>query len=286
MRLIMRRMQHNVELAEQRARESRRPKPDAASGEQSRPRDLFVNRRASASMRQSRREEAPMLIQSARSWEIREAGRRPSMCFSTGADFWAQARRSARNLALPARRRAADDPTSLALSARRNVRSSSTGITPERSTPTTIISTNSAGRPNMSRVWRRALKTQPWTVKIDGLVGSPKDRHRRPDRAMQIEERLYRHRCVEAWSMAVPWTGFPLAALVKAADPKPEAKYLQFETFLDPKMAPASGSSRYPGLCRGRDAGRGDQRSRLHGDRRYGKPLANQFGAPLRLALP
>ena len=65
------------------------------------------------------------------------------------------------------------------------------------------------------------------TIDIDDLV-----------KAIGLEERLYRHRCVEAWSMAIPWTGFPLRALVELAKPLSSAKYVRFESFLDKKIAP------------------------------------------------
>jgi len=81
----------------------------------------------------------------------------------------------------------------------------------------------------------QALKVRPWTVKIDGLVDKPIT----VDvdellKKMPLEERLYRHRCVEAWSMAVPWSGFPMSALVDFAKPLGSAKYVQMETFLEP----------------------------------------------------
>lgn len=87
--------------------------------------------------------------------------------------------------------------------------------------------------------------------------------------------------------MAVPWTGFPLAALVKAADPKPEAKYLRFETFLDPKMAPGQRQPWYPWpYVEGVTLAEATNDLAFMVTGAYGKPLANQFGAPLRLALP
>ena len=93
----------------------------------------------------------------------------------------------------------------------------------------------------------QALKVRPWTVKIDGLV----DKEITVDlddllKKMPLEERLYRHRCVEAWSMAVPWSGFPMAALVDFAKPLGSAKYVRMETFLDPKVAPGQKQVWYP----------------------------------------
>ncbi len=133
-----------------------------------------------------------------------------------------------------------------------------------------------------------ALKTSPWTVKIDGLVEKPfeigvEDLIRK----VGLEERLYRHRCVEAWSMAVPWTGFPLSKLVALAKPAAGAQYVQFQTFLDKSMAPGQRSFFYPwpyleGLTMA-EAGN-DLAFLVTGV--YGKPLPNQFGAPIRLAVP
>src|SRR6266566_6980731 len=76
------------------------------------------------------------------------------------------------------------------------------------------------------------LKLRPWTVKLDGLVEKPitldiDDLLKK----VSLEERLYRHRCVEAWSFSVPWTGFPMAALVDLAKPLGSAKFLRLETF-------------------------------------------------------
>ncbi|MFV0279941.1 MAG: protein-methionine-sulfoxide reductase catalytic subunit MsrP [Rhodoblastus sp.] len=132
------------------------------------------------------------------------------------------------------------------------------------------------------------LQTRPWSLKIDGLCNAPREIGIDDlVRSMQIEERLYRHRCVEAWSMAIPWTGFPLAKIVALADPRPEARYLRFETFKDPKVAPGQRQTWYPwpyveGVTLA-EAGN-DLAFMVTGA--YGKELPNQFGAPLRLALP
>src|SRR5262245_38000354 len=93
----------------------------------------------------------------------------------------------------------------------------------------------------------QALKLRPWTVKIDGMVEKSQD----IDiddliSKMPLEERRYRHRCVEAWSMAIPWTGFPFAKLVELARPLSSAKYVRMETFLDPKIAPGQRQTWYP----------------------------------------
>ena len=91
------------------------------------------------------------------------------------------------------------------------------------------------------------LSIQPWQVKIDGMV----EKEITVDaeeliRKMPVEERLYRHRCVEAWSMAVPWSGFALSALVDYAKPLSGATYLQMQTFQKPEEAPGQRQFWYP----------------------------------------
>src|SRR5579862_3260990 len=82
-------------------------------------------------------------------------------------------------------------------------------------------------------------KTEPWTIELTGLIRNPGkfDINELVRKLGGIEQRVYRHRCVEAWSMVVPWDGFPLAKLVALADPKPEAKFLKFSSFVDKKNA-------------------------------------------------
>jgi len=93
----------------------------------------------------------------------------------------------------------------------------------------------------------RALKLRPWTIKIDGMVESAQEIGIDDlIRKMPLEERLYRHRCVEAWSMAIPWSGFPFAKLVELAKPLSSAKYVRMETFLDPSIAPGQKQSWHP----------------------------------------
>jgi len=140
------------------------------------------------------------------------------------------------------------------------------------------------------QIWKRAQKlpTRPWTVMIKGLV----EKEREVDidtliRAMPLEERLYRHRCVEAWSMTIPWSGFPLRALLDYAKPLGSAKYVKMQTFLNPKVAPGQKQTWSPwpyteGLTIEEAAN--DLAFMVTGA--YGKPLAKQFGAPLRLATP
>jgi sulfoxide reductase catalytic subunit YedY len=134
----------------------------------------------------------------------------------------------------------------------------------------------------------QALKIRPWTIKIDGMVD--KEQTIGIDdllKKVEIEERLYRHRCVEAWSMTVPWSGFPLKALVAIANPAASAKYIRFETFMDPKMAPGQRQSWYPWpYTEGVTMAEAANELAFLVTGAYGKPLAKSFGAPIRLALP
>jgi sulfoxide reductase catalytic subunit YedY len=132
------------------------------------------------------------------------------------------------------------------------------------------------------------LVIRPWEIAIDGLVEKPftiafDDLVRK----IPLETRLYRHRCVEAWSMTVPWAGFPLKALVEMAKPLASAKYLRFETFLDPAMADGQNSFLYPWpYIEGTTVAEAGNDLAFIVTGAYDKPVAKQHGAPLRLHLP
>jgi sulfoxide reductase catalytic subunit YedY len=134
----------------------------------------------------------------------------------------------------------------------------------------------------------QALKLRPWTVKIDGMVEKPQEIGIDDlIRKMPMEERLYRHRCVEAWSMAIAWGGFPLVKLVDLAQPLSSAKYLRMETFLDPATAPAQRQSWYPWpYVEGLTMAEARHELAFLVTGAYGKPVSKQQGAPLRLAVP
>jgi sulfoxide reductase catalytic subunit YedY len=132
------------------------------------------------------------------------------------------------------------------------------------------------------------LRSRPWTVAIDGEV-------RRPQtidideliRLFPLEERIYRMRCVEAWSMVVPWLGFPLAKLLERVQPTTRAKFVTFTTLFDPSQMPAQrkGTLPWPYV----EALRLDEALHpltLLAVGLYGKALPNQNGAPLRLVVP
>jgi sulfoxide reductase catalytic subunit YedY len=134
----------------------------------------------------------------------------------------------------------------------------------------------------------QALRLRPWTVKIDGMVEKPLELGLDDlIRKIPLEERLYRHRCVEAWSMAIPWSGFPLAKLVEMAAPLASAKYLRMETFLDRSMAPEQRKTWFPWpYVEGVTVAEATNELAFLVTGAYGHPLAKQHGAPLRLALP
>jgi sulfoxide reductase catalytic subunit YedY len=130
--------------------------------------------------------------------------------------------------------------------------------------------------------------TKPWTVEVGGLVNKP----RTYDvdeliKGYDQEERIYRLRCVEAWSMVIPWTGFPLHKLLKDVEPMSSAKYIRFETIFDPDHMEGQSAPTYPwpyteGLRL--DEAMHDLTLMVTG--LYGKALPGQNGAPLRLAVP
>jgi len=134
----------------------------------------------------------------------------------------------------------------------------------------------------------QALPIRPWTVAIDGMVEAPTtiaidDLLKK----MPLEERLYRHRCVEAWSMAVPWSGFPLKALVEFARPLSAAKYLRMETFMNPDVAEGQRAVWYPWpYIEGLTIAEATNDLAFMVTGIYGKPLPPQNGSPLRLVTP
>ena len=131
------------------------------------------------------------------------------------------------------------------------------------------------------------LKVRPWEVVIDGMV-EKEIRISFDDlvRRMPLEERLYRHRCVEAWSMAVPWTGFPMKALVELAKPLGSAKYVRMETLVD-RQAMQGLHPRFPWpYVEGLTIAEATNELAFIATGLYGKPMPKQNGAPLRLAVP
>jgi len=132
------------------------------------------------------------------------------------------------------------------------------------------------------------FKTRPWTVTIDGLV--KKKQVLDVDTIIKMaapEERIYRHRCVEGWSIVVPWVGFSLSELIKRADPLPKAKYVEFTTLYDPKQMPGQRTNvlQWP-YVEGLRMDEAMHPLALLCFGMYGEELPNQDGAPLRVVIP
>jgi methionine sulfoxide reductase catalytic subunit len=132
------------------------------------------------------------------------------------------------------------------------------------------------------------LRTKPWSVVVDGECEKP-GRLQLEDllKPHPLEERVYRLRCVEAWSMVIPWIGFPLGDLVRRFQPTSRARFVEFTTLLDPKQMPGQ---RYDVLdwpyVEGLRIDEAMHPLAILGVGLYGKPLPNQNGAPLRLVVP
>ena len=138
-------------------------------------------------------------------------------------------------------------------------------------------------------IWKaaQALKQAPWTIKLDGMLAKP--RTISIDdllKQVSLEERIYRHRCVEAWAMTVPWTGFSLAQLLKIAEPLGSAKYVVFETVQD-KVMSGLNAPFYPWpYTEGVTIDEAANDLAFISTGLYGKPLPPQNGGPIRLTLP
>ncbi len=243
-----------------------------------------------------------MLIKSPRRWEIAENQ-------VTSEDHWLDRRRLVKAIAAGpvlaagwpavapaapdvvelAREQAAGDPTGDLYPAALNPAFADAGreVTVEEEN---LTYNNFYEFGSFKQIWQRAadLPRRPWSVTIDGLV----EETRTIDidtliRSFSLEERIYRHRCVEAWSMVVPWTGFTMRDLVDFARPLGSARYVVMQTFHDPDVAPGQAGSWYPwpyteGVTI--EEATNDLAFMVTGA--YGQPMANQFGVPLRLHLP
>ena len=136
-----------------------------------------------------------------------------------------------------------------------------------------------------------SLKARPWTVKVEGLVGKPKTYDIDELLRFPLEERVYALRCVEAWSMVIPWIGFPLSALLKQVEPLSTAKFVEFVTLHDPQQFPGQrpgifgGSLDWP-YVEGLRMDEALHPLTLMTVGMYGQVLPNQNGAPFRVIVP
>jgi methionine sulfoxide reductase catalytic subunit len=132
------------------------------------------------------------------------------------------------------------------------------------------------------------MTVSPWTIEVSGETGAP-GKYTIEDLVdySKLEERIYRHRCVEAWSMVVPWVGVPMASVIDRLKPGPKARYVQFQTYLNRKEMPGT---RFPSLdwpyVEGLRLDEARNELTLMAVGAYGKALAKQNGAPLRTVIP
>ena len=232
-----------------------------------------------------------MLIKRNRGWEIPEARVTPEHVFLNRRSFMA-AGAGAMALAAVRPAHAAEDPSASLYPAKLNPSYSDPGrpVTGAEYT-TTFNNYYEFGSSKRIADASKALPIRPWAIVIDGEVEKPTT-IAIDDLFAQVtfEERIYRHRCVEAWSMVVPWTGFPLKRLVELAKPTSNAKYLRFETFNKPEVAPGQKDglfTSYPWpYVEGVTMAEAMNDLPLMVTGAYGKPLPTSMGAPLRLHLP
>lgn len=232
-----------------------------------------------------------MLIKRSRGWEIPEARVTPEHVFFNRRSFMAA---SAGAVALAAVRpaRAEADPSAALYPAKPNPAYGDAGrpVTDEADN-VNFNNYYEFGTSKQIAEAAKALPIRPWSIVIDGEVEAPQTLAI-DDLFKQVtfEERIYRHRCVEAWSMVVPWTGFPLKRLVEIAKPTSSAKYLRFETFNKPEVAVGQKDGLFTSFpwpyVEGVTMAEAMNELPLMVTGAYGKPLPNSMGAPLRLHLP
>jgi sulfoxide reductase catalytic subunit YedY len=129
--------------------------------------------------------------------------------------------------------------------------------------------------------------TSPWAVEVGGLVHNPKTFDIDDLLKFEQEERIYRMRCVEAWSMVIPWIGFPLAKLLKEVEPTSQAKFVRFETLYDPEQMPGQKSASFPWpYVEGLSIDEAMHDLTILATGLYGESLLPQNGAPIRLVVP
>lgn len=230
-----------------------------------------------------------MLIKRRRDWELGENQATPEAAYLQRRSLVKAMGLGAASLALPAIASAQDkDPSAALYPAKRNDKYGvPTPMTAEK-LATTYNNFYEFGTDKS--IWRDAqkLEVRPWTIKVSGMVEKPFEIGIDDLLAkMQLEERVYRHRCVEAWSMIVPWSGFPMRSLVELCKPTSGAKFVVMKTLSKPAVMREQRDPLYPwpyteGLAM--DEAMNDLTFIATG--LYGKPIHKQNGAPLRLVAP
>jgi methionine sulfoxide reductase catalytic subunit len=234
-----------------------------------------------------------MLIKRRRGWELGENQATPEAAYLQRRSLVKAMGLGAASLALPAIASAQDkdknkDPSAALYPAKRNDKYGvPTPMTAEK-LATTYNNFYEFGTDKS--IWRDAqkLEVRPWTIKVSGMVEKPFEIGIDDLLAkVQLEERVYRHRCVEAWSMIVPWSGFPMRSLVELCKPTSGAKFVVMKTLSKPAVMREQRDPLYPwpyteGLAM--DEAMNDLTFIATG--LYGKPIHKQNGAPLRLVAP
>ena len=149
----------------------------------------------------------------------------------------------------------------------------------------------STDKGDVKKLANRGWKTQPWTLRVTGEVENPIEMEVDDliGKLGGIEQRIYRFRCVEAWSMVVPWDGFPLHKLIALAEPKSKAAFVKFTSFVDAINAPGQrrrGSYIKWPYVEGLTMDEAAHELTFLATGLYGKPMPNQNGAPIRLIVP
>ena len=232
-----------------------------------------------------------MLISRRKGWEIPESRVTPEDVFFNRRQFMGASAGAVLALSGSAVR-AEDDPSAKLYPAKTNPLFADAGrpLTAEEFNTTFNNFYEFSSSKRIAKLAEK-LPVRPWTIVIDGDVEKPLTLGI-DDLLKQVtlEERIYRHRCVEAWAMVVPWTGFPLRKLVEIAKPTSNAKYLRFETFNNPDFAPGQKQGLFGNLpwpyIEGLTMAEAMNDLAFMVTGAYGKPVAKSMGAPIRLHLP
>jgi sulfoxide reductase catalytic subunit YedY len=229
-----------------------------------------------------------MLIRRPRGWEIPERDATPEALWTRRRTLGAGLGAIAGGLLGGRNAIAQEDPSAGMYPAMRNMRYRVDRELTAENDATTFNNFYEFG--TSKTIWRAAEKMpiRPWQVRIEGMVEQP----RTVDfddilKAMTLEERVYRFRCVEAWAMTVPWSGFSLKQFVEWCKPTSSAKYVVMQTFQNPSVASGQRASWYPWpYTEGLTIDEATNELAFIATGLYGKPIPRQNGAPLRLVTP
>ena len=233
-----------------------------------------------------------MFIKRVNGWKIPESRVTPESVFLNRRSMMAAVAAGGAMMALGGPAKAEDDPSAGLYPAKANPDFTDAGrAVTDAGYNTTFNNYYEFGSSKRIAAAAEKLPIRPWQIVIDGEVEKPLTLD--IDgllKQVTLEERIYRHRCVEAWSMVVPWTGFPVKRLVEIAKPTSNAKYLRFETFNRPDVASGQEAglfTSYPWpYIEGITMAEAMNELPLMVTGAYGKPVAKSMGAPLRLHLP